>query len=82
MIIVSFILWITNFTTDEWTVHVIELTSVIAGFVMIIGQCIIAEFDDQLEVQYKNIKRFLLNSSRANHVYDNLPYYQQHQRND
>jgi hypothetical protein len=82
MIIMSFILWITSFTTDEWLVHVIESTSVIAGFVMIIGQCIIAEYGDQLKVQYENIKTFLFNSRREDHIYDNLPHYHRHKRSD
>ena len=61
-------------------IHVIELTSVIAGFAMIVGQCIMAECGDKLMDQYRNIKRLLFRR-RSNHIYDNLPFYQAHQRN-
>jgi hypothetical protein len=49
MTITSSILWYPNFIQDEWTIKVIEFTSIVAGYAMIVGQCVIAHFGNYLK---------------------------------
>ncbi|CAM4819771.1 unnamed protein product [Rotaria magnacalcarata] len=82
MILTSLVLSYTSLIKDEWTIKLFELASIMAGFMMIIGQCMLAYFGDWFKYQYSLAKNNLFNNRRrTDRVYDNLlPI--GHQRND
>ncbi|CAF1648798.1 unnamed protein product [Didymodactylos carnosus] len=66
--ITSFFLFYANLINDQWTMQILELTLIIAGFGMIIGQYVVPNFDTYLKNKYLKVKRWLLNDR----IYDNI----------
>lgn len=75
--IISPILWYTNFTEDEWTIKLMESTSILAGYAMIVGQCVIAHFGNSFTCRRGKSKPLLLAINTSdNHEYDNVSNYE------
>ncbi|CAM4938299.1 unnamed protein product [Rotaria socialis] len=73
MIITSLLLFGTNFLNDQGTIIVIESKSIIAGYLMIVGQCVFARYGDKLKYQYRKFIGCLRRYCRTrHHIYDNL----------
>lgn len=74
MFIACSILWSTSFIEDPWTITAIEFSSIIAGYVMIITQCLIAHVDNRLtpSTEKKNESSTFTTTNNDQH-YDNLP---------
>ena len=73
MIVTSLVLWFVNFEEDMHVVRVMELTSILGGYMMIVGQCLMAHFDGRIEYYWRKL-RFISNAGNNDHVYDNISF--------